>query len=39
MTWTDVENVEGYIGNFTVTVKKKARYVDTTLVQQLRFLL
>lgn len=29
MTWADVENVEGYVGNFKVTVRKKARYVDT----------
>jgi heterodisulfide reductase subunit A2 len=29
MTWSEVTQVEGYVGNFTVTVKKKARYVDT----------
>lgn len=28
LTYAEVENVEGSIGNFTVTVKKKARYVD-----------
>jgi heterodisulfide reductase subunit A len=28
LTWSDVEAVEGYLGNFTVTVRKKARYVD-----------
>ena len=28
-TWTEVENVEGYVGNFTVTIRKKARYVNT----------
>lgn len=27
-TWSEVENVDGYIGNFTVTVRKKARCVD-----------
>jgi heterodisulfide reductase subunit A len=31
LTWSEVTNVSGYVGNFTVTVKKKARYVDTTL--------
>ncbi len=28
-TWSEVENVDGYVGNFTVTVRKKARYVNT----------
>jgi heterodisulfide reductase subunit A len=28
LTWSEVEKVEGYVGNFTVTVRKKARYVD-----------
>ena len=28
MTSCEVENVSGYIGNFTVTVKKKAKYVN-----------
>lgn len=27
LTWSEVEKVEGYVGNFTVTVRKKARYV------------
>ena len=27
-TYSEVEDVEGFIGNFTVTVRKKARYVD-----------
>ena len=27
-TYAEVENVEGYIGNFQVTVRKKARSVD-----------
>ena len=30
MTYSEIENVEGYIGNFKVTVKKKARYVDVS---------
>ncbi len=28
MTYSRVEQVDGYIGNFEVTVRKKARYVD-----------
>ncbi len=31
MTWSEVEKVDGYIGNFTVTIRKRARYVDTAL--------
>ncbi|MGD0019171.1 MAG: CoB--CoM heterodisulfide reductase iron-sulfur subunit A family protein [Candidatus Limnocylindrales bacterium] len=31
MTWSEVEKVEGYVGNFTVTVRKKARYVNEDL--------
>jgi heterodisulfide reductase subunit A len=31
MTWSEVEKVEGFVGNFTVTVRKKARYVDSDL--------
>ncbi|NLX95873.1 MAG: CoB--CoM heterodisulfide reductase iron-sulfur subunit A family protein [Rhodopirellula sp.] len=27
-TYSEVESVEGFVGNFTVTVRKKARYVD-----------
>jgi heterodisulfide reductase subunit A2 len=27
-TYSEVEGVEGYVGNFRVTVRKKARYVD-----------
>ena len=30
MTWAEVEKVDGYIGNFTVTVRHKPRYVDVT---------
>ncbi len=28
MTYSEVEKVDGYIGNFKVTIRKKARYVD-----------
>jgi heterodisulfide reductase subunit A len=28
LTWSEVEKVDGYLGNFTVNVRKKARYVD-----------
>lgn len=27
-TWAEVEEVSGYIGNFTVTIRQKAKYVD-----------
>jgi heterodisulfide reductase subunit A2 len=27
-TWSEVEGVEGFVGNFKVTIRKKARYVD-----------
>ncbi len=27
MTWSEVERVDGYVGNFTVTIKQKPRYV------------
>jgi heterodisulfide reductase subunit A len=30
-TWSEVEKVDGYVGNFTVTVRKRARYVNTDL--------
>ena len=29
MTWSEVEKVEGYVGSFDVTIRKKARYVKT----------
>jgi heterodisulfide reductase subunit A len=29
LSYSDVVNVSGYVGNFKVTVKKKPRYVDT----------
>ena len=31
LTWSEVEKVDGYLGNFAVTVRKKARYVDIEL--------
>ena len=31
MTFSEVEEVSGYVGNFTVTIRKKARYVDPEL--------
>jgi heterodisulfide reductase subunit A len=31
LTWSEVEKVEGYVGNFTVTVRKHARYVNEDL--------
>jgi heterodisulfide reductase subunit A len=29
MTWSEVEKVDGFVGNFTVTIKKKPRYIKT----------
>jgi heterodisulfide reductase subunit A len=31
LTWSEVEKVEGYIGNFTVTIRKRARDVEESL--------
>jgi heterodisulfide reductase subunit A len=31
LSYSEVEAVDGYLGNFTVTVRKKARYVDEEL--------
>lgn len=31
LTWSEVTKVDGYVGNFTVTIRKKARYVNTEL--------
>jgi heterodisulfide reductase subunit A len=31
LTWSEVERVDGYIGNFTVTIRKRARYIDQVL--------
>jgi heterodisulfide reductase subunit A len=30
-TYSDVEGVEGFVGNFTVNIRKKARYVDMSV--------
>ena len=30
LTYSEVEEVKGFVGNFTVKIRKKARYVDTT---------
>jgi heterodisulfide reductase subunit A len=30
-TWSEVTKVDGYVGNFTVTIRKKARYVNEEL--------
>jgi len=30
-TWSEVEKVDGYIGNFTAQIRKKARYVNEDL--------
>ena len=29
MTWSEVEKVDGYVGSFSVTIRKKARFVNT----------
>ena len=29
MTWSEVQKVDGYVGNFAVTIKKKPRYIKT----------
>ncbi len=31
LTWSEVEKVDGYIGNFTVQIRQKARKVNTSL--------
>lgn len=31
LTWSEVEKVDGYIGNFNVTIRKRARYVDESV--------
>jgi len=31
LTWSEVTNVSGYVGNFNVTIKKKARFVKEEL--------
>ncbi|MBE3066699.1 MAG: CoB--CoM heterodisulfide reductase iron-sulfur subunit A family protein [Chloroflexi bacterium] len=29
LTWSEVQKVDGYVGNFAVTIKKKPRYIKT----------
>jgi heterodisulfide reductase subunit A len=29
LTWSEVEQVDGYVGNFTVNIRKRARFVNT----------
>ncbi len=31
LSWSEVTKVDGYVGNFTVTIRKKARYVNEDL--------
>jgi len=31
LSWSEVEQVDGYVGNFTVTIKQKPRYINTDL--------
>jgi heterodisulfide reductase subunit A len=31
MTYSEVEGVEGYLGNYSITVRKKARYINEAL--------
>jgi heterodisulfide reductase subunit A len=31
LTWSEVTHVDGYVGNFTATIRKKARYVDESV--------
>ncbi len=31
LTWSEVTDVQGYVGNFTVTIRKKARYIKEDL--------
>jgi heterodisulfide reductase subunit A len=31
LSWSEVVKVDGYVGNFTVAIRKKARYVDQEL--------
>jgi heterodisulfide reductase subunit A len=30
-TWSEIEDLSGYVGSFTATIRHKARYVDTEL--------
>lgn len=29
LTWSEVESVDGYVGNFSVKIRKRARYINT----------
>jgi len=31
LTWSEVTNVDGYVGNFSVSIRKKARYINEDL--------
>jgi heterodisulfide reductase subunit A2 len=31
LSWSEVTKVDGYVGNFTATIRKKARYINTEL--------
>ncbi len=31
LTWSEVEKIDGYVGNFTATIRQKARFVNTDL--------
>jgi heterodisulfide reductase subunit A2 len=31
LTWSEVEEISGFVGNFKVRIRKKARYVDTNI--------
>ena len=31
LTWAEVTHVDGYVGNFQVTIRQKPRFIDTTL--------
>jgi heterodisulfide reductase subunit A len=33
MTYSEVEKVEGYVGNFDVTIKKKPHYIDQEVIK------
>ncbi len=37
-TWSEVTRVDGYVGNFTVTICKRARYVNERIMHRLRHL-
>ena len=35
LTWAEVTHVDGYVGNFQVTIRQKPRYIDTDAVHWL----